>query len=144
MPASKREAAFQALLTALATVSGASVVRDEDEPLDIPAGGLITLRDGETPEPEALLSPLTYLHRPEAEIVVQVAHANAAARAAGLDTLLQAVEAAIVADTTLGGAVDYIQLALDDRDVEPVEGGAAIASATVLAEMQYESATALG
>jgi len=141
---SKRELAFQALAAALAGVAGARVVRDEEEPMTIPAGGQVTIRPGQPVPPAALLSPLTYSHEIEAEMVVQVQHASAATRAASLDALTLAVEAAVIADRTLAGAVDDIRLERDDEETEPVEGGAAIATAVLLATMRYESASELG
>lgn len=135
---------MQALLAALQTVAGATVARNEEEPFEVPAGGSILLRDGEAAVDLVILSPLTYAHRPEAEILVQVQVANAATRDTALDTLCQAVEAAIRADTTLGGTVDHVDLRLEQLETEPVEGGHAVVSAVVIAALQYESAAALG
>ena len=55
-----RETILQALLAALQTVPGATVLRDEVLPERLPAGGLVNLRDGDPGTPEVTLSPLAY------------------------------------------------------------------------------------
>ncbi len=47
-----RETILQALLAALQTVPGATVLREEVLPERVPAGGLVILRDGDPGTPE--------------------------------------------------------------------------------------------
>ena len=131
-----REAAIAALhgqlATALAVRSPAPLVlRGETVPQRIPAGGLVVLRDGETVEEAAMLSPLSWQIEQRAEVEVTVAGATPAARHALLDALLVDIAAAITADRTLGGAVEWAHPgAATFEDVE-FEGAAAARAALV-------------
>ncbi len=105
---STRETALAALHTLLATALAVrnpapKVLRDETVPQRLPAGGLVVIRDGETVEETAILSPLAWAveHRAEVEVV--------ATGTAPLDALLVAIGVAITADRTLGGAVEWAQ-----------------------------------
>ncbi len=124
---SARETALAALHTLLATAlaPAAKVLRNETVPQRLPASGLVVIRDGETVEETAILSPLAFAveHRAEVEVV--------ATDTATLDTLLVEIGAAITADRTLGGAVEWAQPgAADFQDVE-FEGAAAARAALV-------------
>ncbi|WP_027285908.1 hypothetical protein [Rubritepida flocculans] len=131
---STREAAIAALhgrlVTALAARNPApTILRGETVPQRLPPGGLVILRDGETVEESAILSPLSYAIEHRAEVEVTVAGATPAARAALLDALLMDIAAATTADRTLGGAVEWAQPgAAEFEDVE-FEGAAAARAA---------------
>ena len=75
---SHREQVLAALLSALETLSGPTVRRNEPLPEKLPAGGLVMLRDGELGEPEILLSPLSYIWRHRAIIEAMVSGGTAA------------------------------------------------------------------
>jgi hypothetical protein len=111
---SVRESALAALHARLGAALASRVpppvvLRGETAPQRLPAGGLVVLRDGETVEETAILSPLAWAIEHRAEIEVTVAGATPAARTALLDALLMDIAAAISADRTLGGAVDWAQ-----------------------------------
>ena len=106
---STRETALQALFAALATISGPSVQRNTMVPVSVPAGGLLIVRDGEPGDPDITLSVVSYSYEHEAVVEAIVQHADAAARDAALDNLLGALPVALN-DTTLGGAVDYVEV----------------------------------
>ena len=131
---SVRETALAALHarlgTALAARSPAPVVlRGETVPQRIPPGGLVVLRDGETVEETPILSPLAWPIEHRAEVEITVAGATPAARNALLDALLVDVAAAVTADRTLGGAVEWAQPGTPEfQDVE-FEGAAAARAA---------------
>ena len=133
---SMREAAIAALhgqlVTALAVRHPAPLVlRGETVPQRLPPGGLVVIRDGETVEETAILSPLAWAIEHRAEVEVTVGGATPAARTALLDALLVAIAAAITADRTLGGAVEWAQPdAPDFEDVE-FEGAAAARAAAI-------------
>ncbi len=133
---SMREAAIAALYGRLATSladrnPAPLVLRGETVPQRLPPGGLIVLRDGETVEETAILSPLAWAIEHRAEIEVTVGGATPAARNALLDALLVDIAGAITADRTLGGAVEWAQPgAADFEDVE-FEGAAAARAASV-------------
>ncbi|WP_246523852.1 hypothetical protein [Neoroseomonas eburnea] len=131
-----RETAIAALhgqlQTALATRNPAPLVlRSETVPQRLPPGGLVVLRDGETVEGTAILSPLAWAIEHRAEIEVTVGGATPAARNALLDALLVAIAAAITADRTLGGAVEWAQPGAPDFEDVEFEGAAAARAASV-------------
>ena len=133
---SLREAVITALharlQTALATRSpDPLVLRNETMPQRLPPGGLIVIRDGETLEETAILSPLAWAIEHRAEVEVTVGGATPAARNALLDALLVAIGAAITADRTLGGAVEWAQPGAPDFEDVEFEGAAAARAALV-------------
>ena len=133
---SLREAVITALharlQTALATRSPAPLVlRNETMPQRLPPGGLIVLRDGETVEETAILSPLAWAIEHRAEVEITVGGVTPAARHALLDALLVAIGAAIAADRTLGGAVEWAQPGAPEFEDVEVEGAAAARAASV-------------
>jgi len=104
-----RETILQALLAALQTMPGATVLRGEVLPERIPAEGLLILRDGEPGDPEVTLSPLRYHYQHRAEIEVIVQGKTPAVRAIAFDTLVQDIGTALAADRTLGGLCDWTE-----------------------------------
>jgi hypothetical protein len=133
---SSREAAIAALhgaiAAALASRSPApQVLRGDTVPQRVPAGGLVTVQDGETVEETAILSPLRWQVRHVAEVVVAAAGPTPEARAAALDALLVDVADAIAADRTLGGAVEWAQPESPAFDDLAFEGAASIRAASV-------------
>ncbi|WP_135470772.1 hypothetical protein [Crenalkalicoccus roseus] len=127
---SARETALAALHARLgATLSARSpapkILRNETVPQRLPPGGLVVVRDGETVEETPILSPLAWQveHRAEVEVV--------AATGTTLDTLLVDVAAAIAAERTLGGTVEWAQpggAAFEDVEFE---GAAAARAASI-------------
>ncbi len=105
---SKSEQVLGALFSALQTgLPGVTVVRNEAVPLEIPAGGLVILRDGEPGEAEFIHSPPTwyYEHRAEAEVYVDLV--TAALRDAKFDAIKTGIASVLSGNRTLGGLVDY-------------------------------------
>jgi hypothetical protein len=133
---STRENAIAALhsmlVSALASrIPAPIVLRGETIPQRIPPGGLVVLRDGETVEEAPILSPLAWQIEHRAEIEVTVAGPTPAARNALLDALLVATGAAVTADRTLGGAVEWAQPGSPDfQDVE-FDGAATARAASI-------------
>ncbi len=133
---SVREAAIAALQSRLGTaLAGRNpaplVLLGETVPQRLPAGGLVVIRDGETVEETAILSPLAWAIEHRAEIEVTVAGSTSAARTALLDALLVDIAAAITADRTLGGAVEWAQPGAPDFEDVEIEGAAAARAASV-------------
>jgi hypothetical protein len=133
---SAREAAIAALHARLQTVLALRnpapvVLRGETIPQRLPAGGLVVLRDGETVEETAILSPLAWAIEHRAEVEVTVAGATPGARATLLDALLVDIASAITADRTLGGAVEWAQPGAPDFEDVEFEGAAAARAARV-------------
>ena len=139
----RREEVLAALFQRLQGVPGAAVKREEPLPEKVPAAGLVILRDGDPGEPEVLLSPLAYLwqHQAEVEVIVQRAPADAAT--AALDALLSEVGAALAADRTLGGLVDWIEWGAPRTRDLAIDGAAGLKAATVTVTLHYASADPL-
>jgi len=138
---STREAAIAALFSRLSTALGTrspppTVLRNETVPQRLPAGGLVVLRDGETVEETAILSPLAWAIQHRAEVEAVAPGATPAARA----TLLVDIAAAIASDRALSGAVEWAQpKAPDFEDVE-FEGAASARAALVPVRLAFTAA----
>ena len=133
---STRETAIAALhsrlVTSLAVRNPAPIVlRGETIPQRIPAGGLVVVRDGETVEETPILSPLAWQIEHRAEIEITVAGTTPAVRNTLLDALLVDIAAAIAANRTLGGAVDWAQPGAPTFEDVEVEGAAAARAAAI-------------
>jgi hypothetical protein len=138
----KREAALRALESALKTVAGATVKRNDQLPTAAPAGGLIILRDGDPGEPDVTLSPPTYSWQHQAEVEVIVQKAPTTTRTAMLDDLLAAIGLALAADRTLGGAVDYSEPSAP-RPQDIADGGTPIKAALVTVTLYFDTSDPL-
>jgi hypothetical protein len=108
-----------------------TVLRNETVPQRIPEGGMVVVRDGETAEETAILSPLRWQIEHRAEVEIIVAGITQADRAAALDGLLAAIGAAIAGDRSLGGAVEWAQPGAPSFTDAEFEGAAAARAATV-------------
>lgn len=112
---SKAEAALLALQDLLAATS---VPVERNTPIDVVLTmgqiGLIILRDGEPGEAEITMSPLVYQYDHMAEVEV-FSPEGAESPTAWLDRICQEIGAAMAADRTLGGAVEW-------ADIQPGRG----------------------
>lgn len=127
--ASKRETALDALADALLDTN-AEVWRDTDLARAIPPDGLIEVTEGDATT-ETVLSPLGYHIDQAAEIRVAVTADDEPARDLALDTLLAAISALILADRTLGGAVDFAEIGPPSFEALEADGAAKAALFTV-------------
>ena len=133
---SSREAAIAALHAALASALASrspepQVLRGETVPQRIAPGGLVMIQDGETVEETAILSPLCWQVRHVAAVVVAAPGSTPEARAATLDALLVDIADVVVADRTLGGAVEWAQPESPSFDNLEVDGAASVRAASV-------------
>ncbi|MGK7865208.1 hypothetical protein [Falsiroseomonas sp. E2-1-a4] len=101
------------------------LLRNETVPQRLPPCGLVVLRDGETVEETPILSPLSWQieHRAVVEVV--------AASTTPLDALLVEIGAAITADRTLGGTVEWAQPGAPSFDDVETEGAATARAAAI-------------
>lgn len=139
---SMRETALAALHARIgAALAGRNpapvVLRGETAPQRLPPGGLVVLREGETVEETAILSPLAYAIEHRAEIEVTVAGATPAARNALLDALLVDIAAGITSNRTLGGAVEWAQPGAPTFDDVEFEGAAPARAASIPVTLFY-------
>ncbi len=139
-----RETILSALLAALETVPGATVLRGAILPERIPLGGLLILRDGDPGTPEVTLSPLQYHyeHRTEVEVIVQ--GKTPATRDTAFDALLAELAIAVTFDRTLGGLCDWVEAEAPQPVDLPVEGAEALKAAIVPVILTYTTADPLG
>lgn len=138
-----RETAVSALAAVLDGVAGA-LLRDATRPEAIPAGGLIVLREAVADVPETVLSPVTYHYRQPVTLEIYVADASQPERVAALDVLLGDIGIAIDADRTLGGALDWIEVAEAAQITEDAEPGAVpVRQALVTLHLHYHAASPL-
>jgi hypothetical protein len=107
------------------------VLRGETIPQRIPPGGLVVVRDGETVEETPILSPHAWQIEHRADVEITVAGATPAARTTLLDALLVDVAAAITANRTLGGTVEWAQPSSASFEDVEFEGAAAARAAAV-------------
>jgi hypothetical protein len=126
-----REAAITALLALVQALPGIIAGRNAAWPERVPAGGLAVIRDGETIEEEAMLSPLAYgiTHRADVELFAATEMAR--------DAIIAALSDAIASDRTLGGAVEWAEAGSPDYDTAGPEGAAPIAAATVPVRLMF-------
>lgn len=141
--ASKREEATAALFSALSGIIGAEVVRNEFGQETIPAGGRVIVSEGDLPEPEATLSPASYYYEQMAHVHVFVEAATSSARDTRMDEILEAIDTAIQADTTLGGKVDLAVPHTVDFEEEAVIGGQDVKGALVHIALFYTTTSPL-
>ncbi|GAB5390191.1 MAG: hypothetical protein Alpg2KO_31590 [Alphaproteobacteria bacterium] len=145
MPDSAREAALKALTSQLAAgLSGVSVSRNDPVEEEIGAGQ-VTVWDGDPGQPVQSFSPPLWHWEHEALLEVLVEGLDPDPRSAALDALLQQVGAAIEADPTLNGTVEFAQVAgLAPTDHELIPGGVEIAGMPVIVLLHYTSSSPLG
>lgn len=150
--ASKRETIMQAVLQRLeaADLAGVRVLRHAGLPEDIPAAGLVVLRDGKAGEPEILLGdPRVYLWERTAEIVVVFNGHDEAMLKSGSDGLIAAISAAlnldgVSGDPTFAGLCEHAELGEPDFDDVAPEGAAPIRGAMLPLTLSYHTSTPNG
>ena len=124
----------------LETIPDAVVERNSALSEKIPDGGLIILRDGDPGEPEQALGGFgsTY-YQHVVEIEVYLEEADAAARDAAFDSLLQQIGAALEAEPTLGGVAFGLTYGRPDASIEAIAGAPALKIGTILVTLDYEA-----
>ena len=143
---SVREQIVSAFFNELKTLETSliKVVRNPDKAMKVPEkGAIITLQDGESGEPEVLLSPLTYIYEHIATIELVVNTAYAQSQGTTLDDLLMIIENLILADRTLGGLAEWIEARAPEFIQEAVEGAPAMRAANINVMMRFHTASPL-
>jgi len=143
---SVREQIVSAFFNELKTLESSliKVVRNPDKAMKVlEKGAIITLQDGESGEPEVLLSPLTYIYEHIATIELVVNTAYAQSQGTTLDDLLMIIENLILADRTLGGLAEWVEARAPEFIQEVVEGAPAMRAANVNVMMRFHTASPL-
>lgn len=116
---------------------------DASRPASIGAGGTIVGHPGDPGEPEVDLNPLTYHWRHEIELEFAAAP-SATDPAAALDAMMQAFGAAVAADRTLSGLVDWLETGGAMEDDQLMAGAATTRWASVTVVAHYSTLNPLG
>lgn len=136
---SVRESVLLALHSLLETLetSAILVTRNPGKAQKIPDGGaLITLRDGDSNEPEMLLSPLTYIYEHRASIEVSVSTSSADTL---LDATLVAIGTVLASEPTLGGLAEWMEPQAADVVQDDAEGAPALRQATIPVMIRFHT-----
>lgn len=143
--ASKREQVMARLLTQLKTIESATlkIYRNMDKPQTIPNGGLVIMRDGDSPEPEVLLSPLTYIYEHYVSLDVMVQDAVVTSRDSKMDTLLVNIGTMLIANRTLDGLAEWVEPSAPDIVEDPIEGAGTVRIASVRVMVRYNTSNPL-
>jgi hypothetical protein len=131
MPDTTMEAALEALAAALDAATSASVIRNSDRPEAVPADGLVVLRDGAQDIEDESMSPLRYHIEHVAEVVI---HADDEGTR---DFVLADLSAALVADRTLSGAVDFLEVRAVSFEPADFDGAEAARGALMPVALHY-------
>lgn len=128
---SRVETILEALRATLAAATGAEVVRNEAQEVRVTAPGFINLQDGEPGDPEMSFGPLTYHYErvAVAEVIAPLGYDT--------DPLTIAMGAAIVADRTLGGLVDWVEAQAAETGDLDTDGGVTLRVAMVPIRLHY-------
>ena len=138
-----RETIVTALLAALAT-TGSTVSRDASRPETVPAAGLLILREGNGDLADITLSPTTYHYRHAMLIELYAGDTSQPERVSTIDALLTAVRGSLIADRSLGGIADWIEIADTVLLAEDAgEGVVPVRQALVTIHIHYHAADAL-
>jgi hypothetical protein len=135
-----REQAIAAIVAQLQNLGAFSVVRNEAVPAEVGETGHVIIRDGSRLDAQATLGVHSWWI---SHHVVIEAQAGGDDPDTTLDLMLQAIDATLSADPTLGGVVLTCTLDLDDIDVVAGDGASAIKSVLLGAVLEYESGNAL-
>ncbi len=139
MADSKSEQVLKALAKAIkaSLTTSSKFERNGTLPSRIPAGGFVTLHDGDPGIPEVTLSPTEYIYEHRAEVDIVVQGAKNTTRDAAFDKLKQSIGSALDADRTLGGLCDYVIGEAPAPLDLPIEGAQDLKAATIGVILTY-------
>jgi hypothetical protein len=143
---SVREQILSAFFTELKTLESSSIklLRNPEKLMKIPENGaIITLRDGQSNEPEVLLSPLTYIYEQTASIEVMINHAYAQNQGTSLDDLLMIIGNVIEGNRSMNGLAEWMEAQAPDFLQEAIEGAPAIRGVTVNVLIRFHTTSPL-
>lgn len=134
------ERALAALFLRLSALRGPVVLRNHPLSVDVQAGGLLILRDGDPGEPQVTMSPPTYhfQHVAELEIFVDTRDADAA-----FDALRLRVAGVLAVDRTLGGVIDWLEAGAPAPVDLPITGADALKAAVIPITLHYATSDPL-
>jgi len=143
---SVREQIIAAFFSDLKTLESSriKVLRNPDKLMKVPAdGAIIILRDGESGDPEVLLSPLTYIYEQVATLEIMIDNAYAQSQQTSLDDLLMIIGNLIENNRNMNGLAEWVEAQAPEFLQEAVEGAPAIRAATVNVLMRFNTTSPL-
>lgn len=143
---SVREQILTAFFEELKTLETESikVFRNPDKSQKVPDGGaVIVLRDGQSNDPEVLLSPLTYIYEQQSPVEVMINTAFAERQEIPLDDLLTIIGNLVEYNRTMGGLAEWAEPSAPDFQQEAVEGAPAIRAATITVTFRFATTSPL-
>lgn len=135
---SKREQVIEAVAALVKeALPKATHYRNEVKQRTIPANGYVNVDDGDPGDPEVTLNPTTWIYEHELPVEVAANATRTVPAETRLDTMLQAIGAAVAADRTLGGLCDYLQVGAASTEPLTAEGAAVSRLAVVAITAVY-------
>jgi hypothetical protein len=137
-----REQILAAFFTELKTIETDSVkvLRNPDKSIRVPDGGaVIILRDGESGEPEVMLSPLTYIYEHQASLEVMINNAFAARQEISLDDLLMIIGNLIQNNRGMNGLAEWSEPSAPDFQQDAVDGTPAMRAAMLTVLFRFST-----
>ncbi len=144
MPSSHAEQVLEKLRALLDAGCDARVERNSVLPERIPPHGLIVIYDGDPGDPEQVLGGFNnayYEH--QIEVVLYMEDGNSAQRDQKFDALLLKIGEVLEDNPTLDGLVAGLSYARPETAIEPVLGGPAIKTGTLIIIAEYDTASPL-
>lgn len=141
-----REQILTAFFAELKTLESSQIklVRNPDKLMKIPdKGAIISMDDGESGEPETLLSPLTYIYEHRARIEIMVSKAYSDAQNTTLDDLLMIIGNLIENNRTLSGLAEWMEAEAPEFLQDAIEGAPAMRAATLSVRMRFATPSPL-
>ncbi|WP_146592205.1 hypothetical protein [Puniceibacterium confluentis] len=136
---SPHESAIAALLSALSG-HAATVIRESDLPVDCPDAGLVNVVPEDPEDVGQHLGTGTREWERPVDLETVVRGPDAATRDAALDAALVSLAALLLADRTLGGAVDWIEVgAPQENEAVPMMGAETLKGAVLPVTLFYET-----
>lgn len=141
---SKSEQILEKLKSLLVQGCSATVERNSALPEEIPDEGLLIIFDGDPGEPERVLGGFDNVYyQHDIELMLFVDDGDPVQRDQKFDALAGQVGTVLAANPDLEGLVAGLTYARPEVDIEPVLGGPAIKTGTIIITADYESATPL-
>lgn len=140
MPTSKAEEILEKLQALLGDGCTARVERNSVLPEKVPGDGLIIIYDGDPGDPDLVLGGFGSAYYQHAiEVVVYVEEGNPAQRDQKFDAILLQIGEVLEAHGDLDGLVAGLTYSRPDISIEPVIGGPAIKTGTIILIADYDS-----
>lgn len=144
---SKRLDVLKAVCTLVADALPAAEVlgldKDTPAPTRIPAGGRAVIRSGDPGEPEMTLGILRYSYSHSVPVELDAYPTDTLTREEALDTMAAAIGAAVEADRSLGGLVEFLDVEALETDEIPVTDGKAAKSGQFAIVAEYTTSNPL-